>query len=188
MVNQAKHKSFHTASKHKHGYEIPWTYEQAKRLGEKNGNTLWGDATILELNQIDEYVTFIDKGHHGKVSPPTGFKRIRVHIVYDVKHNGRHKARSVADGHLTDIPLDSIYSGIVSLQEFRLILFLAVLNELQLWATVIGNTYLEAYKSKKVYIIAGPEFGDREGHILGISKALYGLCSSRARWHDRFAD
>jgi Reverse transcriptase (RNA-dependent DNA polymerase) len=37
-----------------------------------------------------------------------------------------------------------------------------------------------------VYIIAGPEFGEREGHILVISKAQYGLHSSRARWQDRF--
>jgi Reverse transcriptase (RNA-dependent DNA polymerase) len=109
--------------------------------------------------------------------------------VFDVKHDGRHKARLVADGHLTDIPLDSVYSGVVSLRGFRLVLFLAELsNNLQLWATNIGNAYLEAYTTEKVYIIAGPEFGEREGHILEISKALYGLCSSGARWHDRFAD
>jgi Reverse transcriptase (RNA-dependent DNA polymerase) len=52
----------------------------------------------------------------------------------------------------------------------------------------IGNAYLQAYTSEKVYIIAGPKFGDREGHILVISKALYGLRSSGARWQDRFAD
>jgi hypothetical protein len=127
-VNQAKLKSFHTAPKYKYGYEIPRTYEQAKRIDEKNGNPLWGDVTILALNQIDKYVTFINKGHHSKVSPPAGFKRIRVHIVYDVKHNGRHKARLVADGHLTDIPLDSVYSGAVSLRGFRLVLFLAELK------------------------------------------------------------
>jgi hypothetical protein len=32
MVNQAKLKSFHTAPKYKYGYEIPRTYEQAKRI------------------------------------------------------------------------------------------------------------------------------------------------------------
>jgi hypothetical protein len=53
---------------------------------------------------MDEYVTFINKEHHSKVAPPAGSKRIRVHIVYGVKHDGRHKARLVvADGHLTDI-------------------------------------------------------------------------------------
>jgi hypothetical protein len=59
----------------------------------------------LELGQIDEYVTFIDKGHHTKVNPPSGFEKIRVHLVF-IKHDVRHKARLVADGHLTVIPLD----------------------------------------------------------------------------------
>jgi Reverse transcriptase (RNA-dependent DNA polymerase) len=153
-----------------------------------NGNTLWGDATALELAQINEYITFINKGHHTKASPPNGFKKIRAHLVFDVNHDGRHKARLVADGHLTDIPIDSVYSGVVSLQGFRLVLFLAELNNLQLWATEIGNAYVEAYTTEKVYVIASPEFGGREGHILVISKALYRLRSSGARWHDRFAD
>ena len=54
MINQAKLKSFNTAPRYKYGYEIPRTYEQAKRLDQKNGNTLWGDATALELGQINE--------------------------------------------------------------------------------------------------------------------------------------
>jgi hypothetical protein len=72
------------------------------------------------------------------VTPPPGYKRIGVQIFYNVKHDGRHKARLVADGHLADIPLDSMYSGIVSLQGFRLILFLVELNGPQLWETCIG--------------------------------------------------
>jgi hypothetical protein len=35
--------------------------------------------------------------------------------VFDVKHDGRHKARYVAGGHLTDVPNESVYSGVVSL-------------------------------------------------------------------------
>jgi hypothetical protein len=63
MVNQAKLKSFNTAPKYKYGYEIPRTYEQVKRLDQRNRNTKWGDTMALELVQIDEYTTFIDKGH-----------------------------------------------------------------------------------------------------------------------------
>jgi hypothetical protein len=61
MVNQAKLKSFNTTSKYKYGYKIPRTCKQAKCLDQRNGNTLWGDATVLELNQIDEYVTSLIK-------------------------------------------------------------------------------------------------------------------------------
>jgi Reverse transcriptase (RNA-dependent DNA polymerase) len=104
-----------------------------------------------------------------------GYKKIQVHLIFDVKHDGRHKARLVADGHLTDIPLESVCSGVVSLQGFRIVLFLAELNHLKIWATDIDNAYLEALTSEKVYIIAGSEFVEREGHILIISRALYVL-------------
>ncbi len=52
-------------------------------------------------------------------------------------------------------------------------MFLAELNHLETWATDIGNAYLEAETQEKVYIIAGPEFGELEGYILVIHKALW---------------
>jgi hypothetical protein len=61
-------------------------------------------------------------------------------------------------------------------------------NDLQTWATDIGNAYLEVLTSEKVSIIAGPEFGNLQGHVMIIYKALYGLRSSGARWQDRFSD
>ena len=188
MVNQVKLRSFNLAPKYKNGFEVPKSFEQALRLDERNGNTKWQEATDLELSSIDEYAIFIDKGHHTKAVTPSGYKKIRVHLIFDVKHDGRHKARLVADGHLTDIPLKSVYSGVVSLRRFRLVIFLGELNDLDIWATDIGNAYLEAFTSEQVYIIAGPELKDSSGHVLIISKALYGLRSSGARWHDRFAD
>ena len=188
MVNQAKIRSYTTSPKYKYGFEVPRNYAHAMALDKQNKNTKWKDAADLEIKQIIDYKTFIDHGHHTKVTAPSGYKKIRVHFVFDVKHDGRHKGRLVADGHLTDIPIDSVYSGVVSLRGFRLALFLGELNDLQVWSTDIGNAYLEAMTSEKVYVIAGPEFGELEGHILVISKALYGLRSSGARWHDKFAD
>jgi hypothetical protein len=38
------------------------------------------------------------------------------------------------------------------------------------------------------YIVAGPEFGQLEGHYLIIVKALYGLHTSGLCWHECFAD
>ena len=111
-----------------------------------------------------------------------------VRCIYDVKHDGRHKARVVAGGHLTPIPVENVYSGVVSIRSIRLVIFLAELNKLNTWGADIGNAYLEAKTKEKVYIVAGPEFGDREGHILIIHKALYGLRTSGKRWRERFSD
>ena len=49
----------------------------------------------------------------------------------------------------------------------------------QVWATDIGNTYLEAYIKEKVYIIAGTEFGKWESYLLIFCKACYGLKSTK---------
>ena len=59
---------------------------------------------------------------------------------------------------------------------------------MKIWSTDIGNAYLETHTKEKVYIIAGPEFGYREGHVLIVSKALCGLHSSGLRWSERLAD
>ena len=91
----------------------------------------------LELSQIHEYKVFKDTGkaqfHNGKAVTPDGFQKIRVHFVYAVKHDGRFKARLVADGHLTKEPVESIYSGVVSLRSLRMVVFLSQLNDLEIW-------------------------------------------------------
>ena len=188
MVNQAKLRSFNNAPRYKYGFEVPRDYRHAMRLDERHGNHKWADAINLEFGQVDDYETFEDYGHKDLKKAPDGYKKIRVHLVFDVKHDGRHKARLVADGHLTDAPVESVYSGVVSIRGLRIVLFLAELNDLEVWSTDVGNAYLEAETNEKVYIIAGPEFGSRRDHILIIRKALYGLKTSGARWHDRFAD
>ena len=116
MVNQAKLKSYSSSPKYKYGFEVPKNYAHALSLDAKNKNTKWKDAADLEIQQIAEYKVFVDHGHHTKASAPPGHKKIRVHFVFDVKHDGRHKGRLVADGHLTEIPLESVYSGVVSLR------------------------------------------------------------------------
>ena len=76
----------------------------------------------------------------------------------------------------------------MSLQGFCLVLLIGDLNNLEIWDTDICNAYLEALPSTKVYIIAGSEFKELEGHILVSSKVLHGLRSIGKRWHESFAD
>jgi hypothetical protein len=185
LANQAKLESFRNRVVYKFGIQVPQNHAQAMAIDEANGNHFWRDAEETELSQIDEYSVFTDLGFKGE---PPGFKKIRVHMVYDVKHDLRRKARLVADGNLTQVPLDSVYSSVVSLRGLRLTLFLAELNQLETWCTDVGNAYLEAFTDEKIYIVAGNEFGPREGHTLLIHKALYGLRSSGARWWERFSE
>ena len=92
-----------------------------------------------------------------------------------MKHDGRHRARVVADGHLTDVPTESVYSGVVSLRGLRACIFIGELNGTPAWGTDISSAYLCAKTSEKVCIEAGPEFGSQAGRLLIVDKALYGL-------------
>jgi len=99
----------------------------------------------------------------------------------------RHKARLVAGGHLTEAN-DDAYSSVISLKSMRLALVVGEANGKHPMVGDIGNAYLEAFTKEKVYFVAGPEFGERAGHILVIVKALYGLRTSGLRFHERLAD
>ena len=142
----------------------------------------------LELTQIPEYKVFKGTGKAqfqiGKVVTPDGFQKIRVHFVYSVKHDGRFKARQVADGHLIKEPVESIYSGVVSLRSLRMVVFLSQLNDFEICRADVGNAYLEAYTDEKLCIIDGPEFKELQSHLFIMIKALYGTRSGGARWHD----
>ena len=96
------------------GYRMPRDYEEAIKLDKMNSNAKWEDCTTLEMLQLDKYETFGNLGHSKSTRISKGYKKIRVHLVNAVKHNGRHKARLVADSHLTKEPLDSVYLGVVS--------------------------------------------------------------------------
>ena len=115
MANQAKLRSYRNAPQCMNGFEVPRNYKHAMYLDQRNRNDRWKVATDLEFTQMDEYDAFHDYGKGGK-PPSNEYKRIRVHLVYAVKHDGRHKARCVADGHLTEVPVESVYSGVVSLR------------------------------------------------------------------------
>jgi hypothetical protein len=92
LVKQAEMKSYSQSPKYKFGYIIPKDYEEALKLDELNQNIKWEDATVTEMSQLKEYECFIDAGIYGRDKPPDGHKKIRAHLVFDVKHGGCHKA------------------------------------------------------------------------------------------------
>jgi Reverse transcriptase (RNA-dependent DNA polymerase) len=93
----------------------------------------------------------------------------------------------VAGGHLTDPTTEGTYSGVVQLRSIRICILIAELNKLDIWVGDISSAYLEAHTKEKVCFTAGIEFGDKAGNLLVVDQALYGLRTSGARWHDRFA-
>src|SRR6478735_2529933 len=170
----------------KFGVEVPKSTRHALQIDKADGTDLWKEAMKTEINQLHQYETFkvIKKGE--KV--PYGYKAIPYHCIYDVKYDGRRKCRLVAGGHMTDPASDEVFSGVVNMETVRMAFIFADLNDLVIVAGDVGNAYLNALSKEMCYIIAGPEFGpELEGLALLIIKALYGLKSSAARFHEHLS-
>ena len=131
LVKQAKLHSLKYSPRYKYGFEIPKNYANTERLGRRNGNDDWKKGNKLIHEQLKEYKVFTDKGKFADYRIPRGYQLIRVHTIFDVKVDGRHKAQVVANGHLTATPTESVYSGVVSLRGLRMCLFIGELDSME---------------------------------------------------------
>ena len=111
-------------------------------------------------------------------------------MIFDIKmgENFRRKARMVAGGHMTETPATITYSSVVSRDSVRIAFLYAALNDLKVFACDIQNAYLTAKCREKIWCRAGPEFGNQEGKIMIIVRALYGLKSSGAAFRSLLAE
>ncbi len=131
--------------------------------------------------------------HDGDPKDLVGYQEITGHMIFDVKlgENFRRKARFVADGHKTNTPTSVTYSTVVSRNSVRICLTLAALNDLDvLAADIVENAYyLTAPCREKVWLCGGgAKFGHRQGKVLVVRKALYGLKSSGAAFRAFLAE
>ena len=168
---------------HKYGIELPKTVAEALDIDRRTGTTFWREAIEKEMKNVSVAFKFNDDD-----SIPIGYKHITCHMVFEIKMVGLvRKARLVAGGHLTDPPVDSVYSSVVTRESVRIMFTIAALNDLSLIGADVQNAYINAPTKEKVYTTAGLEFGSNAGRPAIIVRALYGLKSSGARWRDHLA-
>lgn len=115
---------------HKYGIRIPKnTIQEAFEIDREAGNTLWMDATRMEMKNVRVEFEEFD----GDPNTLVGYTQMTGHLVFDVKlgENFRRKARYCADGHKTGAPASVTYSStVVSRDSVRILLLIAALNKL----------------------------------------------------------
>jgi hypothetical protein len=185
MVHQTKVCRPHKGNVYNFGFIVPCTVSKALDLDKANGNTLCQDAVTKEIDNLHSYNTF--KGI-GTVKYVDGYKKVIVNFIFAIKHDLHHKEHLVAGDHLTEPTSEVSCSSVVSLCSLCICLVAAELNGLKTMVGDISSAYLEASTQEKVCFTANAAFGHLQGHTLIIDKALYGLQTSSASWHQCFAD
>ncbi|KAI2494242.1 Reverse transcriptase (RNA-dependent DNA polymerase) [Fragilaria crotonensis] len=168
---------------HKYGILLPRSVEEALRIDRETNTTFWQNAMEKEMRNIDCAVSFPEDN-----KAPVGYQKIDCHMIFDVKMTLERKARFVAGGHQTEPPKDITFASVVSRDSIRIAFLVAALNDLDVLSADISGAYLNANAAEKVYTIAGKEFGpEKEGRVVVITRALYGLRSSGKAWRDHMA-
>lgn len=182
----AKVKSRYWKTSHKYGIRLPHSLQEALQIDMETGTDFWWQAIQKEMKKVMVAFEFDDALTPEQVrqdkSLYVGYQEISCHIIFDVKMDLSRKAHFVAGGHVTESPTSTTYSSVVSRDSVRIAFLIAALNDLDVIACDVGNAYLNAPCREKIWFVAGPEFGSRQGTVIKIVRALYGLKSSGASW------
>ena len=169
----------------KYGIKIPRNVKEAYAFDAEAGNTLWADAIKAEVKSLlmMNCFEFLDPGYQ----PPRDYQSTSLNMIFEVKHDGRRKARLVAGGHIVALQNLSAWSTVVKAVRVRLLDIISHRDNLNVLCDDIGNAFVTAPCLEKVCSVAGPEFGQQEGAVVIIRKALYGLKSSSRAFRMFFA-
>jgi hypothetical protein len=178
-----KVKSRYWARTHKYGIVLPKSVEEALRINREMGTDLWQKAIEKEMRAIDCAFEFPEDNR-----VLVGYQKIDCHKVFDIKMTLKWKARYVASGHQTEPMKDIMFASVMLRDSIRITFLIAALNDLEVLSADISGAFLNAKAAKKVYTLAGKAFGPvKEGKIVVIMRALYGLRSSGRAWRDHMA-
>jgi len=170
----------------KYGLEVPKNWKDILRIDAAAGNRTWQDAVEKEVAALVMHKCFDFKSPDFK--PSSEYQYCRLHFVYEIKSDLRHKARLVCNGNQVDPRGLSTRATVVKGISVRLLDIIAESQGLEVICGDIGNAFIQATTNEKIFTRVGSEFGDRAGSIALIVRALYGLTTSAERFHTLLAD
>jgi hypothetical protein len=176
-------------NREKFGYKIPNTIEEALQIDREAGNTRWADAIKKEMDNLDRLQVFRYHTPDNTFDPSDGWQKAPLRMIFDIKNEDmRYKARLVVGGHKVDSSEHNTYSSQVDTLSVLLLFLIAQHQKLSLMTCDVSNAFPTAPTEEKVWCVAGPEFGKKEGSTIEIQRAMYGLAGSARAFADFLAD
>jgi len=156
-----------------------WVYRDIARLPKLEQDN-WQKACLQELEALKEHQVF------ELVQRPRGRKVIKNRWVFDVKSDGRKRARLVAKGfsQVEGLDYDQVFSPVVRFETVRLILAMAALHDWHITGLDVRNAFLYGELDEEIYMEQPEGFHvpGRKTEVLKLLRALYGLKQAGLAW------
>jgi hypothetical protein len=135
----------------------------------------------------------VEKNHTWELADlPRGHRTITLKWVFKLKRDVvgaiiKHKARLVARGFLQreGIDFDDAFAPVARMESMRLLLALAAQEGWRVHHMDVKSAFLNGDLKEEVYVHQPPGFAipDKEGKVLRLRKALYGLQQAPRAWN-----
>ncbi|KAL7476013.1 LOW QUALITY PROTEIN: hypothetical protein ACHAW6_001903 [Cyclotella cf. meneghiniana] len=139
IISLVKHRNarYHKWT-HNFGSELPKTVDEAYVIDKATGTTFWRDVIKLEMKNVQVAFDVLPDG----VAPPLDHQYMKCHMIFDVKMD--FHCPIIARGHMTKAPATLTYASVVSQDTMWIALLVAALNNVDIWAADVLNTYIAA--------------------------------------------
>jgi hypothetical protein len=146
----------------------------------------WRAAMKVEMETVEKNRTW------ELVDLPCGHRAITLKWVFKLKRDEvgaiiKHKARLVARGFLQreGIDFDDAFAPVARMESVRLLLALAAQEGWRVHHMDVKSTFLNGDLKEEVYVHQPPGFAipSKEGKVLRLRKALYGLRQAPRAWN-----
>jgi len=108
-----------------------------------------------------------------------GRKTVKNCWVFNIKPDGHYQSRLVSKGfsQVKGIDFDELFSPVVRYKTARLLLAIAILEDLDIQSVDVKTTYLYGDLDEKIYMEqpVGFKLPGKENKVWQLRKALYGL-------------
>lgn len=174
--------------KEKFGVTVPRSTRHALLLDKAAIGTAlegkWAEAIQKEMKSLDDLKVFQYHPYTTNFDRTEGWQFAPMHMIFDIKHDGRYKARLCVGGNVLDMSGYETFSSTVKDLTVRLLMLTAVQNRLNFITADVGNAFCTAPNVEKVWSKAGVEFGDKAGCKITLKRALYGTRTASRSFHE----
>ncbi|XP_006458389.1 hypothetical protein AGABI2DRAFT_58655, partial [Agaricus bisporus var. bisporus H97] len=139
----------------------------------------WIEACIDELRALKK------RGVYEIVDLPEGIKTVKNRWVFNIKSDGRKRARLVAKGfsQIEGIDFNELFSPVVRYETARLIFGVAALEDWEIESVDVKAAYLYRKLEEEIYMEQPEGFRkDNDKRVWRLHRALYGLKQSGLAW------
>jgi hypothetical protein len=186
LLAQAARRTPSSGNQHSSEVELPdpahireWGYHDILRFPGKLKEE-WRQACLEEISALKKRSVF------ELVKLPKGKKAIRNRWVFDIKSDGRKRARLVAKGfsQIEGIDYNELFSPVVRYESVRLLLALAALEQWHMQAVDVKTAFLYGKLDEEIYMQQPQGFlvKGKEKLVWRLTRALYGLKQAALAW------